>query len=273
MNRTQSWNYWKVLHSRPAAPDRRLDVMRQVCDGRLAAHERGVVHGAIKPSHVFIQSDGIAKLLDFGSDERSGPYTSPEQMTGKVATERSDVSSAGATFHLMLSDDTPDALRNTVRKAVQTGPQRRHGGVAHLRAEIDQLRHGRQGDGQRVMTAAFDRYRDIESLLAQRRAHGRQLGLSAIEHECDATLARRTADCPEFARAGLDLSYVGDIDASGASDVLIQLQLFHYVDKVGPFTDMPSGDAADTCFGAIEPTMILEPTVVVDTAVPKKRSS
>ncbi len=45
-----------------------------------------------------------------------------------------------------------------------------------------------------------------------------------------------------------------------------------YVDEVGPFTDLPSGDAAATRIGEVEPTVVLQPTVVLDTAGPKKRS-
>jgi pSer/pThr/pTyr-binding forkhead associated (FHA) protein len=45
-----------------------------------------------------------------------------------------------------------------------------------------------------------------------------------------------------------------------------------YIDEVGPFTDVPSGDAAAANIEEIEPTVVLQPTVVLDTVVPKKRS-
>jgi pSer/pThr/pTyr-binding forkhead associated (FHA) protein len=49
-----------------------------------------------------------------------------------------------------------------------------------------------------------------------------------------------------------------------------------YVDEVGPFTDVPSGDAAAdgaaTHIGESAPTVVLQPpTMVVDKTVPKKR--
>ena len=89
------------------------------------------------------------------------------------------------------------------------------------------MRQGRQGDRQRVLIAAFDRYRGIEELLAERRALGRRLRLPSIESECDAKLAGLAARFPEFARAGLDINAVGDVDAARASQALAELQLFH----------------------------------------------
>jgi serine/threonine protein kinase len=226
--------------------DGRLALMVQVCDGLQAAHERGVVHGAVKPGHVFLQGDGVVKLLDFGGSVDS--YASPEQAAGAPPTERSDVFSAAATFHFLLTQrapfaspdaviadqppaisqvTAPEALSRALLKAMEKDPQRRQGSINQLRAEIDQVRQGRQGDRQRVLIAAFDRYRDIESLLAGRRALGRRLDLPAIERECDDKLASLAVHFPEFARAGLDINNVGDIDPARAADALAQLQLFH----------------------------------------------
>jgi hypothetical protein len=110
---------------------------------------------------------------------------------------------------------------------VETEPSRRHTSVNHLRAEIDQVRQSRAGDRQRLLMAAFDRYRDIEELLAQRRAIGRRLGMVTIEQECDAMLARLAAGFPEFARAGLDINLVGDVDVARATEALAELQIWH----------------------------------------------
>ena len=60
-------------------------VMLQMCDGLQAAHDRGVVHGGIKPGHVFVQNGGVVKLIDFGSDGRGHVFTSPEQSAGVPA--------------------------------------------------------------------------------------------------------------------------------------------------------------------------------------------
>src|SRR4051812_32252696 len=81
------------------APDRRLalDTTLRIGEGLTQAleyaHERGVVHRDLKPAHVFLTEDGVAKLGDFGlafSSERrritqigvivgTASYMAPEQ--------------------------------------------------------------------------------------------------------------------------------------------------------------------------------------------------
>jgi serine/threonine protein kinase len=227
-----------LLGHAPRSLEERFSLMQQICDGLQAAHARGVVHGGMKPGHVMVQPDGVVKLIDFGSDGRGHVFTSPEQAAGVPANERSDVYSAGATFHFLLtgraphppsisSGQAPEALSRAVLKAVEADPQRRHASINHLAAEIEQVRQSQAGDRQRVLIAAFDRYRNIEELLGQRRALGRRLRMAAIEQECDAMLAGLAATFPEFARAGLDINNVGEIDPARASESLAQLQLIH----------------------------------------------
>jgi len=221
-----------------ATLEERLTVMHQICDGLRAAHDCGVVHGGLKPGHVFVQNGGTVKLIDFGSDGRGHVFTSPEQSLGVPADYRSDIYSAGATFHFMLtgraphppsltSTQAPEGLSRAVLKAVEAEPHLRQSSINHLGAEIEQVRAGRLGNRQRILIAAFDRYRDIEALLGQRRALGRRLGMKSIESECDAKLAQLAAGFPEFARAGLDINEVGDIDPARAAEALTELQLLH----------------------------------------------
>jgi serine/threonine-protein kinase len=226
----------------------RLTAMEQVCAGLQAAHERGIVHGHIKPSHVFVTSDGGLKLLDFGAgDGRPDAYAAPEQVSGEGASVRSDVFSAAAVFHFMLTgrqpfnsnaavstepppaiadSAAPEALSRTLLKALDKNPARRHQSINHLRAEIEQVRVSRQGDRDRLLKAAIDRYHDIEALLGERRALGRRLGIAGVERECDQALARLATAFPEFAR-GDAAAAVQSTDASRAADALTRLQLWH----------------------------------------------
>lgn len=231
-----------------ASLDARLDLMTEVCDGLHAAHARQVVHGHLKPSHVFVTPDGV-KLNDFGAGlGRPDAYASPEEVNGLPATPRSDIFSAAAVFYFLLTGrapfssnravvsdqppaltraEAPDALARVLYTAMDKDPDRRQQSVNHLRAEIAQVRVGRRGEVDRVLRAAIDRYRAIETLVAERRALGRRLGLAAIERECDERLARLASAFSEFARSGLEFDGLSTIDAGRASEALAQLQVWH----------------------------------------------
>jgi serine/threonine protein kinase len=196
---------------------------------------------------VFVTHDGVVKLLDFGAgDGRPDAYAAPEQVAGEGASERSDVFSTAAVFHFMLTGrqpfnsnaavctdlppaipDTaaPEALSRTLLKALDKDPARRHQSINHLRAEIEQVRVSRQGDRDRVLKAASDRYRDIEVLLAERRALGKRLGIASMDREYDQALARLASAFPEFARG--DSGAAAQSDAARAAEALTRLQLWH----------------------------------------------
>lgn len=103
----------------------KLDIMTQVCSGMVAAHGRGIVHRDLKPSNLFVQTDGVVKLLDFGvarlADSNvtaagliigTPDYMSPEQARGGEIDLRADVFSAGSVFYFLLTGRRPFAARD-----------------------------------------------------------------------------------------------------------------------------------------------------------------
>lgn len=124
-----------VAESGPLPFERVIDLGIHIADALLAAHRRGVVHANLKPSNVFITTDGHAKVLELGSagaaapepavvappDSRTTsvtpvpaippdaageffhPYLSPEQVAGSPADHRSDIFAAGALLYEMAT--------------------------------------------------------------------------------------------------------------------------------------------------------------------------
>ncbi len=113
----------RKLHRARLPRDRASDFAIQIARGLIALHRAGVLHGDLKPEHVLIAKDGVARLMDGGlaaltyeemPAEPSGSvpiliadYASPEQVRGERETWASDLFSWGVMLHEMLSGTRP----------------------------------------------------------------------------------------------------------------------------------------------------------------------
>lgn len=94
----------------------------QLCSALQEAHSRGVVHGDVKPKNIFIGTDGVVRLSDFGvaraedypTLSQSDPifatprYMSPEQAAGDRDIDiRSDIYSLGVVLYEALAGQPP----------------------------------------------------------------------------------------------------------------------------------------------------------------------
>ena len=111
----------------PLDPGRALGIMEQVASALAAAHEAGIVHRDVKPSNIMIDTEGEARVTDFGLAKRTEgdititadgkalgtpAYAAPEMARGKGADPRSDLYSLGATFFHVLAGRPPFQGKN-----------------------------------------------------------------------------------------------------------------------------------------------------------------
>jgi serine/threonine protein kinase/tetratricopeptide (TPR) repeat protein len=121
----------EVIRQGPLPIDTVLRFGRQLASALAHAHDRGVLHGDLKPLNVIITPQGDAKILDFGlarrsdpeqfdrqtletvsSENRAGlggtlPYMAPEQIEGSDASARTDIWSLGVVLYEMATGSRP----------------------------------------------------------------------------------------------------------------------------------------------------------------------
>ena len=118
----------KIIAARKALHvDKKLDIVAQTCKGLHYAHLRGVVHRDVKPANIFVENDGLVKIVDFGIARvgeshrtRTGTilgtpmYMSPEQVQGQTVDGRSDVFSVGVILYELLTFRNAFAAQDTM---------------------------------------------------------------------------------------------------------------------------------------------------------------
>lgn len=117
----------ELIRSKQIDQEKAEEILVEVCEALETAHKKGIVHGALKPSNIFIEKDGV-KLVDFiieGEIKESIPQKSlyimenedslsPEEITGSSATKSSDIFSVGVLFYKMLLGKSP--FENQIEK-------------------------------------------------------------------------------------------------------------------------------------------------------------
>lgn len=121
-------DWLKRGQSPDSAPDRTIEIARQVLEPPRAAHAAGIIHRDLKPANIMIRFDGYVKVLDFGLAKRlpipgnaedtititaSGQvvgtlaYMSPEQILGRKVDASSDLFAFGIILHELIAGAHP----------------------------------------------------------------------------------------------------------------------------------------------------------------------
>jgi len=131
---------WIDAHGAPPIEMAML-MLRDLCRGLEHAHTHRIVHRDIKPANIMLTPDGTIKIMDFGL-ARSGAenstqmtmvgsvmgtpaYMSPEQATGEVVDERSDIFSTGVVAFELLGGQRPfmgDSYSTVLRSILTVEP-------------------------------------------------------------------------------------------------------------------------------------------------------
>jgi serine/threonine-protein kinase len=122
----------------PLAPERAVDLVEQVLRAARFAHKRGIIHRDLKPHNVIVDSEGRAKVTDFGialagasdmtqtgSIMGTAQYLSPEQAQGQPVDARSDLYSVGIMLYELLTGQVPfdgDSAVSIALKQVSATP-------------------------------------------------------------------------------------------------------------------------------------------------------
>ncbi len=125
----------------------------QVAEALDAAHRRGIVHRDVKPANVLIDTEGRARIADFGiarlseSDLThrglflgSPAFASPEQIKGAALDGRSDLFSLGAALYTLLTGERPftgEDLTSVAYAICHTEPEPPRRLAPHLAPECE----------------------------------------------------------------------------------------------------------------------------------------
>jgi serine/threonine-protein kinase len=125
----------KYLENQKVSVTESLLLISQILEAVSYSHQNGIIHRDIKPGNIMITDDGQIKVMDFGIARLTNQegqtltstlnilgtaqYISPEQATGNVSDERSDIYAIGCILYELITGRPPFTGETPVSVAFQ----------------------------------------------------------------------------------------------------------------------------------------------------------
>ncbi|MBM4111957.1 MAG: serine/threonine protein kinase [Phycisphaerae bacterium] len=142
-----------------------VEVLRQMADALSAVHSAGIIHMDVKPANILVDSNGLARLCDFGAATPAGGaatpagggaaepvattpfFAAPEVLAGGPPTIGADLYSLGAVLRWCMDEldelgaprlapGDSDRLESIWLHAMSRDPQRRYGLARDFAADL-----------------------------------------------------------------------------------------------------------------------------------------
>jgi len=222
-----------IAHQVPLTTTNKLDIAIGVLQGLAFAHKRGIVHRDVKPANIRVDSDGNARIMDFGvahlaSSEmtRTGvvigtpSYMAPEQILGGKVGPEADIFSVGAVLYEMLTGTRPFAggpLQAVMHRVLSESPLPLDVCAPSLPARLNEIvMRALAKDPEKRYQTALAMANDLLAVRASLDASGSSPGTLSLRATIESALdARRTSEFKRVQRRRVALSGLGVVAAAG----------------------------------------------------------
>jgi serine/threonine protein kinase len=202
MERLDGCNLKQHLSNRTLATSEIIDIAVQITEALEAVHAIGIVHRDIKPGNVFVDRNGVVKLLDFGLATRfqlddagcddptlegstipgrplgTANYMAPERILQTAPDPRSDLFSVGVLLYEMATERLPFGAATTVETItnvfdkdparIRTLAPRRPAALDHIVKKLLAKRASQRYRSAAALRRALQRIRSAERRVVDR---------------------------------------------------------------------------------------------------------
>jgi serine/threonine-protein kinase len=216
-----------LAHQVPMSTAHKLDIAIGVLQGLAFAHKRGIVHRDVKPANIRVDSDGNARIMDFGvahlaSSEmtRTGvmigtpSYMAPEQLVGGKVGPQADIFSVGAVLYELLTGTRPFAggpLQAVMYRVLSESPMPLDVAAPGLPARLnDVVMRALAKEPEKRYPTALAMANDLLAVRTSLDASGSSPGTLSLRATIESALdERRTSEFKRVRRRRVALSGVG----------------------------------------------------------------